>query len=325
MKASAEKINVVTRHCQDGEGHSQHSGDDTFNDTINEDDCNNDIDINCDLNVRKKMRSVDPPVPAVSPDKESEATTSPPRQWWFSRTTNDKMAAAVRQEQHNSSMVLSEHLGRTSDVVESLTHDVKNWSLTRLEAASNTNVSRKKEKQRKCKDAQRQVRMARRQCLEAQHQQQQRLVTHDMDWPTATRNQQRCVEFQFTPPTLFSKRRKKKYSHLPVLELQASCLIYGENYNGFSCIKIRKKKVVLALTIRYRSRLCAYVQPIFWASSNAWLLRNYKFRLYRFSKRKRKRKRISRRRRNVLYCRLPVANQAHEVHYDFFLRKYRKI
>ena len=177
MKASAEKMHVVTRHCQ--EEKDQHC-DNAFNDTDGDDDFSSN-NINCGFSVRKKIRTVDiDPTPAVSPDKELEATTSPPRQWWFSRD----MAAVQQKEQHNSSMVLTDHLGRTPDVVESLTHDVKNWSLTRLEAASTSNVSRKKEKQRKCKDAQRQVRMARRQCLEAQQQQQQqqqRLATHAMD------------------------------------------------------------------------------------------------------------------------------------------------
>ena len=135
---------------------------------------------------------------------------SPPRRWWFSRhslpvaspgfTTNSTNDAAVdtssttpNRESHNgnavSGMVLSEHLGRASDVVESLTHDVHNWSLTRLSvtpapaaaahsaAASSSTTSRadesvrKKEKQKRCKDAQRQVRMARRRFLEEQKRQ----------------------------------------------------------------------------------------------------------------------------------------------------------
>ena len=114
-----------------------------------------------------------------------ESSPSPPRQWWFSRhspttpcgeTATTTVAESPLQIRNGSGMILSEHLGVTSDVVESLTHDVKNWSLTRLSTrssivgsdSSHTDSQRKKEKQKRCKEAQRQVRMARRQCLEAQ-------------------------------------------------------------------------------------------------------------------------------------------------------------
>lgn len=130
-------------------------------------------------------------------EEKEQPTASPPRQWWFSRHSlptplagagaNSTTSNVSRSRNPNDSgMVLSEHLGKASDVVESLTHDVKNWSLTRLSTTASAtstssnnrnnstgsnihmNANRKKEKQKKSKDAQRQVRMARRRCLEAQ-------------------------------------------------------------------------------------------------------------------------------------------------------------
>lgn len=164
-------------------------------------------DCNSDDNTRKKMRvpkAVDP-TPLASPTfigddfgakelrEEEDDQLQSPCQWWFSRHSSPccagKVAAAQftelqRESENSSSMVLSEHLGLASDVVESLTHDVHNWSLTRLPntaAAKNNGRSssaksdRKKEKQKRCKDAQRQVRMARRQCLEERKRQQQHI------------------------------------------------------------------------------------------------------------------------------------------------------
>ena len=174
----------VQRHCQEAES------------------CDEDADL--DLQNRKKIRLPDTVPQAVSPDSmtngegtrnskthgREESSPSPPRRWWFSRhspttpcgeTTTTPATESPLQVRNGSGMILSEHLGVTSDVVESLTHDVKNWSLTRLSPAalstrssmvggdsSHTESQRKKEKQKRCKEAQRQVRMARRQCLEAQ-------------------------------------------------------------------------------------------------------------------------------------------------------------
>lgn len=159
--------------------------------------CDRDGDL--DLQNRKKIRLPDYSPNAVSPDSmndgewtrnsetqwREEPSPSPPRQWWFSRhspttpcgeTATTTVAESPLQIQNGSGIVLSEHLGVTSDVVESLTHDVKNWSLTRLSTrssivgsdGSHTDSQRKKEKQKRCKEAQRQVRMARRQGLETQ-------------------------------------------------------------------------------------------------------------------------------------------------------------
>ena len=155
---------------------------------------NNTHDIACmeEVQLRKKLRLPTTMASAmVSPacsddfDPGQDERTSPPhspRQWWFSRdsnincSTSDKFAQAQGDPSSASGMVLSEHLGRTSDVVESLTHDIKNWSLMRLSTETSktkqkgiqNDPKRRKEQQRRCKDAQRQVRMARRRCLEEQ-------------------------------------------------------------------------------------------------------------------------------------------------------------
>ncbi len=171
---SLAKMRVVPRHCHTED--DDRCFDTTFNKNVIQVDGSPDHS-DCDLNIRKKMRSVNPPVavsPSVAGDEALQREASPPRQWWFSRTTT-KTAPTQQQKQHqqlNSGMILTDHLGSTSDVVESLTHDVENWSLTRIsqKTAANpnaTNNSRKKEKQRRSKEAQRQVRMARRRCLEA--------------------------------------------------------------------------------------------------------------------------------------------------------------
>ena len=154
--------------------------------------CDKDDDL--DLQNQKKIRLPDTVPQAISPDSvnngecarnnetqgREDSSPSPPRQWWFSRHSPTTPATAVTESplqiQNRPGMVLSENLGVTSDIVESLTHDVKNWSLTRLSTrssivgsdSSHTDTQRKKEKQKRCKEAQRQVRMARRQCLETQ-------------------------------------------------------------------------------------------------------------------------------------------------------------
>jgi hypothetical protein len=183
-------------------------------DNDNHDNCSDNCNNN-DVKTRKKMRL---PEAVVDPTLVSRASirgdsgenevpedvSCPPRQWWFSRhslptplvgaasnATTDSNGilpfAQKKEAQKNvvSGIVLSEHLGRASDVVESLTHDVKNWSLTRLSTASTTTTTtptadRKKEKQKQCKDAQRQVRMARRRCLE-----EQKRILHSSTNPTA--------------------------------------------------------------------------------------------------------------------------------------------
>lgn len=148
-----------------------------------------------DLQNRKKMRLPMDSPQLVSPEKmivgenseeikaqrQDESSPSPPRQWWFSRhspTTpggETNTTASKRTPLHvgnDSGMVLSDNLGVAPDVVESLTHDVENWSLTRLSPATvstaSSSVGSKKGKQKRCKEAQRQVRLARRQCLEEQ-------------------------------------------------------------------------------------------------------------------------------------------------------------
>lgn len=197
MRVVSPLVTVVDdmRHCR--RDHNDNS-----NNCNDSDDCNNNV-----IKTRKKMRLPDPPSvsPASIGDGDSgeneivpEDVSCPPRQWWFSRhslptplagTTSNAAtddsdvvlpSAQRKKAQKNvvSGMVLSEHLGRASDVVESLTHDVKNWSLTRLSTASTAtrttptvvknSSDQKKEKQKRCKDAQRQVRMARRRCLEEQ-------------------------------------------------------------------------------------------------------------------------------------------------------------
>ena len=202
-------MDVVLRHCR-REDQNRHRDDHYCSGTVD--------DENCSVMMRKKMRfpeTVDPPQAVVSPASGRTTNTGdnndsaeinaqqqkelfPPRQWWFSRHSSmslpqEAIIAAERssslQAANSSGMVLSEHLGKASDVVESLTHDVKNWSLTRLPSPavstkhvvvgvvadnnkdnnhSNVDSDRKKEKQKRCKEAQRQVRMAQRQCLEAQ-------------------------------------------------------------------------------------------------------------------------------------------------------------
>lgn len=176
MTTQVESMQEIQRHCRDAV------------------DCLHDDD-DSDLQNRKKMRLPADGPQLVSPEKmndgenseeiiaqrQDESSPSPPRQWWFSRhspTTpgaETNTPASKRTPLHvgnESGMILSEHLGATSDVVESLTHDVENWSLTRLSPATvstaPSTVGSKKEKQKRCKEAQRQVRLARRQCLEAQ-------------------------------------------------------------------------------------------------------------------------------------------------------------
>ena len=183
MTTQVESMQEIQRHCRDAV------------------DCLHDDD-DSDLQNRKKMRLPADGPQLVSPEKMSdgenseeskaqrqdESSPSPPRQWWFSRLSpttpgaETNTAASKCTPLHvgnDSGMVLSENLGVTSDVVESLTHDVENWSLTRLSPATistasstvgsnETNSKQKKEKQKQCKEAQRQVRMARRQYLEAQ-------------------------------------------------------------------------------------------------------------------------------------------------------------
>mmetsp|Transcript_5545 Transcript_5545/g.11443 ORF Transcript_5545/g.11443 Transcript_5545/m.11443 type:complete len:178 (-) Transcript_5545:644-1177(-) len=112
----------------------------------------------------------------------SSISPSPRRRWWFSRQQQQQHSiqeTTTSDTPKTSGMVLSEHLGRTSDVVESLTYDVKNWSLTRLPSPStidtttttnSNNKTKKKEKHQRCREAQRQVRMAQRRSLEEQQQ-----------------------------------------------------------------------------------------------------------------------------------------------------------
>ena len=203
------------RHCRrdDNDNHDNSDGGGDFK---------NDV-----IKTRKKMRFPDPP--PVSPASigggdsgENEVVpkdvSCPPRQWWFSRhslttplagvtsnadTDDSDVNIKVPSEQREkaeknvvSGMVLSEHLGRASDVVESLTHDVKNWSLTRLSTTPSTtrttpnatknSSDQKKEKHKRCKDAQRQVRVARRRCLE-----EQKRMLHSSTNPTTAMD---CME-----------------------------------------------------------------------------------------------------------------------------------
>ena len=110
----------------------------------------------------------------------SSRSPSPPRRWWFSRQQQHSIQETTTSGSRptTSGMVLSEHLGRTSDVVESLTSEVKNWSLTRLSSPSTSDgtatnyihTTKKKEKHQRCREAQRQVRMAQRRFIEEQQQ-----------------------------------------------------------------------------------------------------------------------------------------------------------
>lgn len=81
-----------------------------------------------DVNCLKK------PCHSKNSQQESVGTNS---QWLF------------RRHDHGE-MVLSDNLGDTSAIVDSLTHQVDNWSLTKLPSASKTNKGR-------CKAAKRQV------------------------------------------------------------------------------------------------------------------------------------------------------------------------
>lgn len=134
----------------------------------------------------------------VEDDKEEKYPSSPTSQWWFSRhylsTPVAVKSSSILNPQSSivsamsprstgtgdtdilSGMILSENLGTTSDVVESLTHDVSNWSLTRIQispttttTSNNTNItthinsnyhSKKIKLKQRCKDAQHQVRRA---------------------------------------------------------------------------------------------------------------------------------------------------------------------
>ncbi|VEU33598.1 unnamed protein product [Pseudo-nitzschia multistriata] len=122
---------------------------------------------------------------ATNDESAKRSFSPPPLRWWFSRQHHQQ---EQQQQQERSlqpvtpdgapastpGMVLSEHLGNTADVVESLTHDVKNWSLTRLPAPSLANDGvagapiGRKEKQQRCREARHRVRAAQRRYLEEQ-------------------------------------------------------------------------------------------------------------------------------------------------------------
>jgi len=187
--------------CNNGIDNDDNNDNDSDSDSNNY-RINNDVNDESDLPTSKKLRSTEAVAPTfVSPATTTEADPrgnetreltdpSPPQQWWLSRHSlpiASHPSAPTRGSHRNdvSGIVLSEHLGRASDVVESLTHDVQNWSLTRLSIASTPATSSaaivsgtascadsiRKNKQKRCKDAQRQVRMARRRCLEEQKRQ----------------------------------------------------------------------------------------------------------------------------------------------------------
>eukprot|EP00751_Fragilariopsis_kerguelensis_P008788 CAMPEP_0170804898 /NCGR_PEP_ID=MMETSP0733-20121128/31023_1 /TAXON_ID=186038 /ORGANISM="Fragilariopsis kerguelensis, Strain L26-C5" /LENGTH=156 /DNA_ID=CAMNT_0011159125 /DNA_START=1 /DNA_END=472 /DNA_ORIENTATION=- len=121
-------------------------------------DYNNDNDITRRI---KKSR-----IGGVEDDREEKYPSSP-SQWWFSR----HYFSTVTGSDTNilSGMILNENLGITSDVIESLTHDVSNWSLTRIQVSlpppsitttstntnitTHTNISNHSEKIKQNKDA----------------------------------------------------------------------------------------------------------------------------------------------------------------------------
>mmetsp|Transcript_56742 Transcript_56742/g.63434 ORF Transcript_56742/g.63434 Transcript_56742/m.63434 type:complete len:183 (+) Transcript_56742:44-592(+) len=159
-------------------------------------DYNNDNDITRRI---KKSR-----IGGVEDDREEKYPSSP-SQWWFSRhylstlvavkssgilSPQSSIVSAITPSRSTvtgsdtnilSGMILNENLGITSDVIESLTHDVSNWSLTRIQVSlpppsitttstntnitTHTNISNHSEKiklKQRCKDAQHQVRRAQR-------------------------------------------------------------------------------------------------------------------------------------------------------------------
>eukprot|EP00980_Cylindrotheca_fusiformis_P019335 scaffold6638_cov127-Cylindrotheca_fusiformis.AAC.19 len=74
-------------------------------------------------------------------DNYSDTTAKTSNQEWLFR------------RQQGDTMVLYEHLGDTSAIVESLTHQVDNWSLTKTNPSSSSSIIKKQ----KCRAAKRQV------------------------------------------------------------------------------------------------------------------------------------------------------------------------
>lgn len=94
-------------------------------------------------------------------------------QWLFSRQPSQQRRKLVdpadaptpSSTAHRSTMVVSGHLGSTSDLVESLTQDMESWSLTRLpkhaeDMTGKYNEGQRRQRQQQAKAAQKALRRA---------------------------------------------------------------------------------------------------------------------------------------------------------------------
>lgn len=96
------------------------------------------------------------------PSSQPPAAAPPPRQWLFRNTpgiTQKRISNLSSNERSeiNHSMILHEHLvSSPGETIESLMHDVHNWSLSRQPTGSSKQQQQQR-RRKQCQQAQRQV------------------------------------------------------------------------------------------------------------------------------------------------------------------------
>ena len=86
-----------------------------------------------------------------------KATTEASAQGATSNTTIGTNSQWLFSREDDPQMVLRDNLGDTSAMVESLTHDVNNWSLTNLSSPLSSGTKSEKAYKQKCRQAKREV------------------------------------------------------------------------------------------------------------------------------------------------------------------------